>query len=135
YGSTDQLVTFGWNPAGDNYRLNIRPDPWNDVVFSKVVNQEREDLVHLEGIPNQHHQWHHIAVVFVQAEIIVYFDDEELFTYHDLYDPLLQGKVGVMSYSGGVITWQDAYFDNVSVVEMVVASESRTWSELKLLYR
>jgi hypothetical protein len=113
----NQMIAFRIVSLSDHYFLNMRADPWNDVVLTKVVDGVRTDLAYSTYV-NQDETWHHMIVELTGAHIRFICDGHPLLDYTDGDDPFLYGMIGAFSHSGGSISHQDVYYDNVVVIEI-----------------
>ena len=134
-GSVNQVVWFRVFSPLHYYELVVRADPWNDAFLNKMINGNKVVLAYDPYYPNSPETWHHIQIDVVANEIMARFDEDLLFDIYDFSSPYLQGHIALASYSGGVIQWQDVFFDNVVVEVFVISNERQTWGQVKNLYR
>jgi len=132
--SVNQIIAFRVQENRDCYVLNLRADPWNDAVLTKWKDNI---LYHLSFVsfPNYNGIWHDLQVSLIGATMQFNVDGQEVFTFTDDEDPFLTGKIGVISYTGGVIQQQILDVDNVRVDSFVVPTTNTTLSSIKALYR
>ena len=134
-GSINQVVAFRLQDRHNFYDLNLRADPYNDVVLSKVVGGS-DAWNRFAPLPNTIGEWHHLHVSCEGNRIKVGIDGESLFDHYDETNPYLVGGIAVAGYAGGSIPLQIAWYDNVLVegVAPIATSES-SWDHVKSLYR
>ena len=134
HASVNQMAAFRVQDNGDCYVVNLRSDPWNDAWLTKWVN----------GVPNHrfstpinnfNDEWHSLKVSVAGPRIQFDVDGQEVFTFVDTYSPFLSGRIGVVSYTGGVAQKQTLDIDNLSVDSLVVGVTPSTLSQVKSLFR
>ena len=113
-GSVNQVVWFRMFSPLHYYELVVRADPWNDAFLNKMINGNKVLLAYDPYYPNSPETWHHIPINVIANEIMARFDEDLLFDINDFSSPYLQGHIALASYSGGVIQWQDVFFDRCS---------------------
>jgi len=133
-GGTSQIIGVRMQDDGDGYVINLRADPWNDVVFTKWTNGQQDHLV-FAPVNNKNMEWHKIEVVAVGPEVTVRWDGRLILRHTDHHEPYLEGGIALVSYTGGVVRYQVMKVDDVEVVNRVVPVEAASWSDLKVLYR
>jgi hypothetical protein len=133
-GSINQHVRFRVQDDLNYYEINMRAAPYNDAHLQKVVNGYRSTLS-TASFANVNNVWHHFAVSLSGPEIQFACDGTPLIQYTDGATPFMNGGIALASYSGGVVQWQDMYFDNVLVHTQAVPATSAAWGEVKALFR
>jgi hypothetical protein len=133
-GSISQMVFVRLQDLGNFYEINVRGDPYNDVLLFKWIDGIQHFL-HSAPFANQTGTWKHYTIRAIGHEITVEFDGNELLSYTDQADPFLSGRISLVCHTGGEIQWQDAYFDNVLVYVPVIDMETSSWGAVKSLYR
>ena len=134
-GSLNQVVIFRYQDPDNFYDINVRGEPYNDVIFTKVVNGSTS-WNHSWPFSNSIGEWHHIRIGAVIDRFDFEVDGHYIGAITDLNNPYLSGGMALVGYTGGVVHWQIACFDNVNVyMQGVVATENATWSEVKALFR
>lgn len=133
--SVNHLLRFRINDFEDYYVLNLRSKPWNDVHLQRVMNTVNQTIA-VGGASFEGGVWHHVEVVLDGFEFEVYLDDQLVLLTNDGDQPdrLRSGQCAVVSYSGGVIQHQYVSYDNVMVLDGVVAVEPWTLSSVKALF-
>jgi hypothetical protein len=134
--SVNHLLRFRVNDFEDYYVLNLRSKPWHDVRFERVLNTVHETIA-VGAVGFNNGIWHHVEVVLEGYQIEVYLNGYLALTAHDdqMPDRLRTGQCAVVSYSGGVMQHQDVSYDNIVVVDGVVAVEQWTLSSVKALFQ
>ena len=92
-------------------------------------------MLRIPEIPAETGQLHHFHVDVEGPIITAIIDGFSLFSYQDYFDPYWYGFIALEAYSGGIVQWQDAYFDNVRVDVFVIPAAKITWGHVKNLYR
>lgn len=133
-GAFSQIVLVRLVDPDNFYQIDVRGEPWNDANLFKWVDGVQQHLLTV-NYNSTTGVWHHYRIDLWQNQIRVEFDGEEIFTVEDTSDPFLYGGIGLAGYTGGVIQWQQAKFDNVIVSTITSSTENNTWGELKALYR
>lgn len=133
-GSINQHVRFRVQDSLNFYEINLRADPYHEAHLQKVVNGVRSTLATVSFV-NANNVWHHFAVSVSGAEIQFVCDGTPLIQHTDGSAPFMNGGIALASYSGGVIQWQDMYFDNILVDVQAVPVTGAAWGEVKALYR
>jgi len=133
-GSINQHVRFRMQDANNYYEVNVRANPYNDAKLQKVVNGSRSILA-TTSFPNANDEWHHFSIDVTGPDVLFKCDSTVLFNYFDANSPFLNGYIALASYSGGVVQWQDMYFDNVLIQVFAVPTSTATWSDVKTLYK
>ena len=133
-GSINQMCAFRAQDNGDCYLINVRATPWNDVWLYKVIDGIINPIFSTE-LSNTGGVWHDFNVTAIGPTINFAFDGQDIFTYSDSVDPFMYGKIGVVSYTGGVIQQQTLDIDDILVDYLIVPTARTTWSKLKAFYR
>ena len=134
FGSVNQLIMFRTLDPENTYRVNVRSDPWNDAFLERYVNGVREELAS-RIFYNDNEVWHHYEIDVIGKNISVRIDGVLVFFVYHADADWLAGGIGLMSFAGGAILWQDLYIDNVKVTAAVIGTENTTWSDVKSLYQ
>jgi hypothetical protein len=114
-GSVNHIVRFRMTDKDNYYQLNFRAAPWNDVYVFKFVAGVRY-LVAVTSHPIPAGVTHAVKIGVTGSSIHVYFDGNEALSTHDTTHP--SGHIALETYSGGVVQFQDIYYDNVFVRDM-----------------
>lgn len=133
-GGVGHLVKFRASSADNCYEVDVRSDFYNDVYLQKRVDGALITL-DVAYFPSSTKVWHHLSVNVVGPEIMVQVDGTQVCDYFDTSSPFLEGSVGLMSWAGGDIGWQELNADNVVVQVLAVPNEQSTWTGVKYLYR
>lgn len=133
--SVNHLLRFRVNDFADYYIVNLRSDPWNDVHLERVMNTVNQPIA-IGSANFANGIWHHVEVALSGFRFEVYLDDQLVLLAQDdeMPDRLRTGQCAVVSYSGGVIEHQYVSYDNVLVLDGVVAVEPWTLSSVKALF-
>jgi hypothetical protein len=132
--SVNQLAAFRVQENGDCYVINVRSDPWNDAVISKWTGGSNLVLFSAP-FDNVNEVWHHFEIAVLGPTMELFVDGQEVLTFTDTFNPLLNGKIGVLSYTGGVMQEQKLDIDNIMVDSFVVPVTNSSLSSVKALYR
>ena len=133
-GGKDQILGVRMQDDGDGYLINVRADPWNDVVFTKWVDGWQDHQV-FSPVNNKNTEWHKIMVITDGPAFTVWWDGLMILHHTDRQAPYLDGGIALVSYTGGIIQYQTLKIDDVEVTEAVVPVEAASWSDVKVLYR
>lgn len=134
-GSVNQVLGFRFQDPANFYDLNVRGEPYHDVVFSKVVNGSNF-FSRSWPFVNSIGESHHISIHAVGSQFSFEVDGRFIGQSKDDHDPFLTGGIALIGFTGGIVGWQTAYFDNVAVYATdVVANELSSWSNVKVLFR
>ncbi len=133
-GSVNQSVRFRVQDPLNWYVVNVRGAPYNDALLAKMVNGVKT-VIAAQPFPNVNGVWHHFTIDVTRPNVRFMCDATPLLDFTDTDSPFLEGGIALESLSGGVIQWQDMYFDNVLVRVQVVPVERATWGDVKSGYR
>lgn len=132
-GSINHVVHVRGDGLNNTYSINIRSEPYNDIIIAKRTNGSR---IILASTPyeNVAGEWHNLLISAIGSYIKVTADRTETVAIDDTNSPFMQGPVYLIAYSGGV-GYQQAWFDNLGLDFYSVPNEDHSWSEVKNLFR
>lgn len=109
----DKIIVFRFNDKSKMYGVNLRSNPFNDIVLVKVPPLSGE-VLQSARIMNYNDVWYSIKVSVVGNVIKIFVNNKLVINYTDNSSPILNGRIGV----GAMV--QDkpnssVYFDNATV--------------------
>lgn len=134
FGSINHVLRFRVSSSGSGYELNIRAEPYFDAYLYKWIDGNRYEIAWLPFHHNESEVWHRFEIQALVDHLVVRMDEELLFDLVDTNEAILNGGIELIVFSGGVIQWQDAYYDNVLVTALTTAVADGAWSGVKALY-
>lgn len=113
--AVDKTFRFRYIDEGNNYGLNFRSSPYNDIVLGKIVNGVLYQTVASGKVTNYNGTWYSLKITVVRNTIQVYVNNKIIINYVDPYPNIPNGRIGV----GAMLPASPnsaAYFDNVKVI-------------------
>lgn len=134
FGSPDHIVRFRLQPNGDCYELNLVAAPFDTVWLNKRIGGGFTALTTVP-LSFSNETWYNIEITVLGPEITVLLNGQPLLSVTDMNDPYLGGGIALVSYTGGLVTWEDLFVEYVVVESLEVATEAVTFGQVKALYR
>lgn len=126
----NKMVTLRSGADRVGYNVNLRSDPFNDVVLDKIAAPNGPVVrLAITPLPNTNGTWLHLRIEAHGPRIQVSIDGIPYIDYVDP-DPLLAGGVCLRGYTGSggshLVQW-----DNVFITEGAIPVEPVTWGQIK----
>lgn len=114
----DKIITFGHSDNNNFYSLNLRAAPSHDVV---LLEGHDGNVAVLTSAPyaNSNGNWYHIRAMVQGPTIHIAINNTHLISYLDTNSPTLNGKIGLIGWTGGAGI-NRVRFDNIAVYPLKV---------------
>jgi hypothetical protein len=111
---TDKLIAIRYSNNGDFYWLNLR-GPWGSgVLFGKAIGNNTGPVLASGSYDIENGVWYHVKVIVQGNRIRAFIDQNLVIDYIDNNSALMQGRIGLMGYTGAYGSCA-IHYDNVIV--------------------